>query len=154
MKLLQPVRIELNIFLRDELFRIQNLVQKRMRVKNNKLCREKCKEGSRIHNFTQLKVPDALSSFLKDGLNNVPQLEVSDEQVIDEVETDIKKACINIFKEAVGCYPRGISMNDSVETLIKNLLTKALNNEPLNSSLISRATPPPFLPFLSLLNKL
>ena len=117
--------------------KLQGSVQKRRRSKNNKMCKEKCDNGSIIHNFTQYDVPVELSKFLEDGLGNVPEITRDVEEVTGEVEKEIKIACKNLFLTIVGSYPRFISFNVSVDAFIQNLIILAPNFEKPVFSLIS-----------------
>ena len=101
------------------------------------MCKEKCDNGSIIHNFTQYDVPVELSKFLEDGLGNVPEITRDVEEVTGEVEKEIKIACKNLFLTIVGSYPRFISFNVSVDAFIQNLIILAPNVEKLEFSLIS-----------------
>ena len=136
-KLLEPVRTQIVGQIRTELMRIQASCKKNQRKENNKLCREKCTTGSIIHNFTECKVPVDLANFLKNGLNNVPEMVYDKEVVISEIEDEVKRACSNLFTSLIGEFPRAVSFRDSLDTFIRNLIVLAPSHEKLVSSLIS-----------------
>ena len=88
-------------------------IKRARRISDNKLAKDKSLTGPVIHNFTEFEVPAELSKFLEDGLNNVPRVAVDKQQVINEIETEIKVACRNIFSSLVGCQPPwAISMHN------------------------------------------
>ena len=135
LNLLQPVRSALLSLIMDKDLKLQKKIQMKMRLKNNRMCLEKCQTGSVIHNFTQYEIPVELSKFLESGLNNVPEIVIENGIVVEEVENEIKIACRNLFKEIIGTFPYSISIKDSLDTVIKNLIVLAPNNQELINSL-------------------
>jgi hypothetical protein len=133
-KLLEPVRIQIVELIKTEVLRVQTSCKKKQRKENNKLCREKCASGSTIHNFTECYVPDDLTNFLKNGLNNVPEIVYDKKVVISEIEDEVKKACSNLYTSLIGEYPKAISYKDPVDTFIRNLIVLAPSHKQLVSS--------------------
>ena len=76
-----------------------------MRLKNNRMCAEKCSQGSFIHNFTQFEVPAPLARLFEAGLNTVPKIGISDDKILAEVENELKGACQNLFPSIIGVFP-------------------------------------------------
>ena len=137
LKLLTPVRDALVKNMMMSVSKIQRKIMSKMRIKNNKMCSIKCETDSIIHNFTQCEIPTELSSFLASGLNNVPDILVDSAQVLNETEAEVKIACRNLFKSIVGVFPYSILLKDSLDTVIKNLMILAPNNQGLMDSLIA-----------------
>ena len=134
--LLKPVKDALiDTFMETE-ERLQSRTKKRMRLKNNRMCAEKCSQGSVIHNFTQFEVPAPLARLLEAGLNTVPKIVISDDKILAEVENELKVACRNLFTSIIGVFPYSISLKDSLDGVIKNLMILAPNNKHLNDSLM------------------
>ena len=101
------------------------------------MCEQKSQTDPVIHNFTEFEISCELSEFLKSGLNNVPEIHVDSENVAVEVENEVKIACRNAFKSIVGVFPHSVSLKDSLDTVIKNLMILAPNNAQLIDSLTS-----------------
>ena len=118
-------------------FWLQSKCKKNQRLENNKLCSDKCSDGSVVHNFTGYEVPRELTEFLRNGLNNVPEVVLEKKVVISEIEREVKLACRNLFTALIGATPWQVSLKDSVDNFIKNLIILAPNNEKLIKSLIS-----------------
>ena len=119
------------------LFRVQEEMRKARRVADNELVKVKCQTGPVIHNFTDYEVPEELSKFMEDGLGNVPELTVERGKIMAEIDTEIKLACLNLFRTLVGCYPESLSVKCSIDSYIKGLIARAPNNDRLLTNLIA-----------------
>ena len=135
LELLQPVRNDLILEIKKLNKILQKKVQKKMRNKNNWLCKQKCQTGSVIYNFTQFCIPKELSEFMETGLNNVPEVLIDDAAVLEEVENEVKIACRNVFKSIIGVFPYSVTLKDSLDTIIRNLMILAPNNKHLLDTL-------------------
>ena len=87
----------------------QEVVRKARRVADNQLVKLKCQTGPVIHNFTDHEIPEELSTFMEDGLGNVPEISVERKKIMADIDTEIKLACKNLFRSLVGCYPESFS---------------------------------------------
>ena len=64
LNLLQPVRAQLLDTFASTTFWLQSKCKNNQRLENNKLCSDKCSDGSVVHNFTGSEVPRELTEFL------------------------------------------------------------------------------------------
>ena len=117
--------------------KLKEVVKDTRRRIDNDLCAEKCRSGPIIYNFTESVLPEELKDFLKDGLNNVPSINIDKEVVLTEVENDVKLACCNFFIAIAGYYPRSFTLKSSIDTTIKNLMILEPGNNKISSALVS-----------------
>ena len=117
--------------------RVQEQVKNHRRKLDNDLLKAKCSKGPIIHNFTEYEIPEKLSKFMEDGLNNVPEVTIDKKQLNMEVDEEIKLSCRNLFCSVVGYYPRNISMKCSMDAYIQSLIIQAPSDAKLIHSLVA-----------------
>jgi hypothetical protein len=132
---IEPVRRDLLDLFSSTIHKLKQVVKDTRRKIDNDLCVEKCRSGPVIYNFTKSDLPAELTDFLKDGLNNVPSIDIEKEVFLAEVENDVKLACCNFFIATAGYYPRSFTLKDSIDTTIKNLLILEPGNNEISSAL-------------------
>ena len=117
------------------LLRIKTIYEKTLiarRRKNNIMCSQKCSVGPQVFNFTDTPISEELCSLFEKGLNNVPLLGTSAENLLKEFENEVLEACKNLFYSFNGYYPcqsSSVTLNHSILTIISQSGT---NNELVN----------------------
>ena len=119
------------------LYKVQEQVKIFRKRLDIKLLKVKCSQGSKIHNFTEYEIPEKMSKFMEDGLNNVPEVSIDKKELKNEVDEELKLSCKNLFYSVVGYYPRYISIKSSMDTFIRSLISQAPNDARLINSLVS-----------------
>ena len=106
---------------------IQISAQTKMRQTNNALCKKVCKGSFRILNMTSKTISEELESFLSNGINFVPSIELPVDDIRDIVENDLGKAAINVFRDKNGFYP-SFTEGLGLMSLIQHLMSQAPTN--------------------------
>ena len=81
------------------IFKLQNAVTLEMRDKNQQLLKQSIKSRSMILNLTSSEIPPQLDRMLSSGSNFVPMTKLSQIELSDYVEKDLKNAAINFYRD-------------------------------------------------------
>ena len=155
--------VELYYSIKDDLIKcinrsmskIQQVVLKERKKKDNALKRSKCSAASLVHNFTEVLIPEQLSKILETGLSSVPYIFFSEKQMSSELENEAIVACKNLFYTEHGYYPT-VSSKTTLGEVVLEIISQSQTNTKLVSRLIDFkdqfAENIPF--FLAAMNKL
>ena len=90
------------------------------RMKNMSLCEEKCSMGPTVYNFTSVPLSSRLNKLLKNGLNDVPAVDTTKEELMEELQNEVIIASKNLFFAHYGKYPwiSSSSLDKSILSII------------------------------------
>ena len=111
---------------------LQEHAVKRRHLDDNKLATRICNVNSRITNITEKVIPEGLIALLNKGPNFVPHECIFHKSLQSNLESDIKKAVISVFRKYEGFYPR-ICQSSSLKETLMNMSSQV----PSNSKLLS-----------------
>ena len=120
---------------RDVVLESQRLITLKRHKFENELCQQKCKSGIALHNFTEVKLPEALMDILSNGLNNVPKLNTDKEKLGQEMEQEAILTCKNVFFSHFGRYPVISNNGLGLSSTIIQILSQCQSNSVLVSQL-------------------
>ena len=124
--LLCVVEDEVLIWLSTRIKSIQEDALRHRRQKNNLMCSKKSSAGPQIFNFTTTSVSEELSKLLETGLNFVPAVGTSSQELLEELEVEVLESCRKLYFSYYGYFPRQsprISLSHSILTIISQVGT-------------------------------
>ena len=133
--LLNVVEDECILWFKEIIVQEHGKCLKNRRKQNTKLCKEKCSMGPNIFNFTGVEISEELNQLLKNGLNDVPKIATSKEEIFIDLQEEIKVAAKNLYFSYYGVYPQ--TSKESLDKTILSILSQCTSNSTIIPALIS-----------------